>query len=71
MPFGGGPLGPTKRLTQTSLAESGVTDVVNKLTVFMVVRAASHEEAARLFEGHPHMTIYPCDAVEVMPLLGG
>lgn len=28
-------------------------------------------EAARLFEGHPHCTIYPCDAVEVMPLLGG
>jgi hypothetical protein len=47
-----------------------VADVVNELTVFVVVRAASHEDAARLFEGHPHFTIFPCDGVDVMPLLG-
>jgi hypothetical protein len=46
-----------------------VADVVNELTVFVVVRASSHGEAAKLFEGHPHMTILPCDAVDVMPLL--
>ncbi|HYC68078.1 hypothetical protein [Brevundimonas sp.] len=63
--YQGGPLGPTKRAT-----EDGVTDVVNELTVFMVVRAESHEAAAQLFVGHPHCTIFPCDAVEVMPLLG-
>ena len=61
----GGPLGPTKRTTR-----DGIADVVNEMTVFMVVRADSHEAAARLFEGHPHMTIFPCDAVDVMPLLG-
>jgi hypothetical protein len=61
----GGPLGPTKRTTP-----EGVTDTVNELTVFIVVRAASHDEAARMFIDHPHMTIFPCDAVEVMPLLG-
>lgn len=61
----GGPLGPTKRTSQ-----DGVADVVNELTVFVVVRAASHEEAAKLFEGHPHFTIFPCDCVDVMPLLG-
>lgn len=60
----GGGLGPTKRTT-----EAGVADVVNLLTVFMVVRADSHEAAARLFEGHPHMTHFPCDGVEVMPVL--
>jgi len=27
--------------------------------------------AAKMFEGHPHMTIFPCDAVDVMPLLRG
>jgi len=43
----------------------------NELTVFVVVRASSHEEAAKLFEGHPHFTIFPCDAVDVMPLLSG
>jgi hypothetical protein len=47
-----------------------VADVVNELTVFVVVRAPSHEAAAKLFEGHPHFTIFPCDAVDVMPLLG-
>ena len=62
----GGGLGPTKRVS-----EDGIADVVNELTVFMVVRADSHEAAARLFEGHPHCTIFPCDAVEVMPVLRG
>ncbi len=64
--LGGGPLGPTKRVSG-----SGVADAVNEMTVFVVVRAESHEAAARLFEGYPHMTIYPCDCVDVMPLLGG
>lgn len=64
--YQGGPLGPTKRL-----GDDGVlTDMVNLLTVFMVVRADSHEAAARLFEGHPHMSIFVCDGVEVMPVLG-
>lgn len=48
-----------------------MADAINELTVFVVVRAESHEAAARLFVGHPHMTIFPCDAVDVMPLLGG
>jgi len=61
----GGPLGPTKRTS-----EDGITDVVNEMTVFVVVRAPSHEAAAKLFEGHPHCTIFPCDSVDVMPLLG-
>jgi hypothetical protein len=63
--YDGGPLGPTKRTSQ-----DGVSDVVNELTVFVVVRAPSHEAAAKMFEGHPHFTIFPCDAVDVMPLLG-
>ncbi len=62
--YAGGPLGPTKRMTR-----EGIADVVNELTVFIVVRAPSHEAAAKLFEAHPHMTIFPCDAVDVMPLL--
>jgi hypothetical protein len=61
----GGPLGPTKRTSR-----EGVADVVNELTVLVVVRAPSHEAAAKMFEGHPHFTIFPCDAVDVMPLLG-
>ena len=63
--YEGGPLGPTKRTSR-----DGVAEVVNELTVFVVVRAPSHEAAAKMFEGHPHFTIFPCDAVDVMPLLG-
>jgi hypothetical protein len=61
----GGPLGPTKRVS-----EEGVKDAVNEMTAFVVVRAPSHEAAARMFEGHPHFTIFPCDCVEVMPVVG-
>jgi hypothetical protein len=64
--YQGGPLGPTKRTSETGVA----VDVVNELTVFVVVRAPSHEAAARLFEKHPHFTLFPCDGVDVMPLLG-
>ena len=60
----GGPLGKTKHTSR-----NGVADVTNELAVFMVVRAASHEAAAKMLEGHPHFTIIPGEAVEVMPLL--
>jgi hypothetical protein len=60
----GGPLGKTKKITG-----DGIEDVSNDLSAFMVVRAASQEEAARLFEHHPHFTIFPGQSVEVMPVL--
>lgn len=60
----GGPLGKTKRVSA-----GGVEDVTNQLGAFVVVRADSHEAAARLFEGHPHFTIFPGEAVEIMPVL--
>lgn len=62
--YDGGPLGQTKRASQ-----NGVTDAVNELAAFVVVRASSHEAAAKMFEGHPHFTIFPGDAVEIMPVL--
>jgi hypothetical protein len=60
----GGPLGKTKKVT-----ERGIEDVSNEMGAFMVVRAESHEAAARLFEQHPHFTIFPGESVEVMPVL--
>ena len=60
----GGPLGKTKKVSQ-----AGIDDVSNALSGFIVVRANSHEAAARLFENHPHFTIFPGEAVEVMPVL--
>src|SRR5215831_9039658 len=40
-----------------------------QLGAFTVVRAASHEAAAKLFEGHPHFTIFPGETIEIMPIL--
>ncbi len=62
--YTGDPLGKTKRISP-----EGVADISNALAVFLVVRAASHEAAAGMFEGHPHFTIFPGDAIEVMPVL--
>jgi hypothetical protein len=59
-----GPLGKTKKVT-----EHGVEDASNALGAFTVVRAPSHEAAARMFENHPHFTVFPGDSIEVMPIL--
>jgi hypothetical protein len=60
----GGPLGKTKKITQ-----QGIADVSNLLGAFTVVRADSHEAAAKLFENHPHFTIFPGESIEIMPVL--
>jgi YCII-related domain len=60
----GGPLGKTKKITGR-----GIEDVSNEIGAFIVVRAESHEAAARLFENHPHFTIFPGESVEIMPVL--
>jgi hypothetical protein len=60
----GGPLGKTKKIS-----ERGIQDISNEIGAFTVVRADSHEAAAKLFENHPHFTLFPGDSVEVMPIL--
>jgi hypothetical protein len=60
----GGPLGKTKKVSG-----SGIADIHNNLGGYVVVEADDHEAAAKLFEGHPHFTIFPGDGVEVMPVL--
>ena len=60
----GGPLGKTKKVSP-----HGIADTSNEMAAFTVVRAESHEAAAKLFEQHPHFAIFPGDAVEVMPAL--
>ena len=60
----GGPLGKTKQVT-----ERGIQDVSNEMAAFVIVRAESHEAAAKLFQRHPHFTIFPGEAVEIMPVL--
>jgi hypothetical protein len=60
----GGPLGKTKKASQ-----SGIEDTSNHMGAFTVVRADSHEAAAKLFEKHPHFTIFPGECVEIMPVM--
>ena len=60
----GGPLGKTKKVSPR-----GIEDISNAVGAFSVVRADSHEAAARLFENHPHFAIFPGEAVEVMPVM--
>ena len=60
----GGPLGKTKKVDG-----QGIADVTNPMGAFTVVRAASHEAAAKMFENHPHFSIFPGEAVEIMPVL--
>jgi hypothetical protein len=60
----GGPLGKTKKV-----GTGGIADVSNELGAFTVVRASSHEAAAKMFENHPHFAIFPGEAVEIMPVL--
>jgi len=60
----GAPLGKTLRVSR-----QGVESIRNALSAFTIVRADSHEAAARMFEGHPHFTIFPGDSVEVMECL--
>lgn len=60
----GGPLGKTKRA-----AAQGVSDTKNAMTGYVVIQAESHEAAAQMFENHPHFTVFPGEAVEIMECL--
>lgn len=60
----GSPLGKTKRTDK-----NGVSDTRNELGAWTVVQANSQEDAAKLFLGHPHFTIFPGDRIEIMECL--
>ena len=62
--FPGGPLGKTKKVSPT-----GMEDIANAMGGFVVVKADSHEAAAKLFENHPHFSVFPGEGVEVMPVM--
>jgi hypothetical protein len=60
----GSPLGKTKRISR-----DGITDTRNELGAYTIVEAESYEAAAKMFERHPHFTIFPGEAVEIMECL--
>jgi len=57
----GGPLGKTFRADA-----GGVAATRNNMTGYIVIRAESHEAAAKLFERHPHFAIFPGESIEIM-----
>jgi hypothetical protein len=59
--------GKTKRV-----GPDGVSDSRNDIMLYSLVEADSHEAAARMFEGHPHLGI-PQASIEVMEVrsMGG
>src|SRR3954462_9448008 len=60
----GSPLGRTKQVTR-----NGIADIRNNMGAYTVVQADSQDAAAKLFEDHPHFTMFPGEGVEVMECL--
>ena len=63
-PDRGGMVGKTTRVTKAGIAEA-----VNPFYGYIVVEAETIEAAARLFENHPHFSVFPGDGVDIMPFL--
>jgi len=49
------------------VSSSGVKDARNDIMMYQIVQANSADEAAKMFDGHPHLSI-PQGTIEVMPL---
>ncbi len=60
----GGMVGKTTRVTK-----DGVVEAVNPFCGYLVVEAETADAAARLFQDHPHFTVFPGDGVDIMPFL--
>jgi hypothetical protein len=60
----GGPLGKTIKVSK-----KGTEKISNHLAGYVIVEAASQEDAAKMFEGHPHFAIFPGEGVEIMPVM--
>jgi hypothetical protein len=60
----GTPLGKTKHIDA-----NGVSDTKNMMCGYVLIEAESHEAAATMFKDHPHFSIFPGEAVEIMECL--
>lgn len=60
----GSPLGKTKRASA-----QGISDTKNEIAAYTIVQAESHEAAAKMFQNHPHFTIFPGESIEIMECL--
>jgi len=60
----GGMVGRTLRV-----GKAGIGPATNTICGYLVLEAETIEAAARLFEGHPHFSLFPGDGVDLMPLV--
>lgn len=63
----GGMVGKTTRITR----DGTIAPATNDFCGYLVVEAETAEAAAALFSDHPHISTFPGDGVDVMPLLTG
>ncbi len=59
-------VGKTSRITK-----SGIADAQNQIAGFLIVEAADIAAAADLFQDHPHITVFPGDGIDIMPVVTG
>ena len=59
-------VGKTRRVTK-----SGIAEAQNQIAGFLIVEAADIAAAAGLFQDHPHITVFPGDGIDVMPVVTG
>jgi hypothetical protein len=57
----GTPLGKTLQVNR-----EGISSKTNSDCGYVIIKAASHEEAAKMFLQHPHFSIFPGENVELM-----
>lgn len=60
----GGMVGKTLRVTR-----EGAAPATNAICGYVVVEAETIEAAAKIFENHPHFSIFPGDAIDIMPFV--
>lgn len=53
----------------TRVTRSGIADAQNPIAGFTIVEAPDLPSAARLFQDHPHITVFPGDGIDVMPVV--
>jgi hypothetical protein len=59
-------VGKTMRVTN-----AGVANAHNQIAGFLIVEAADVTSAAELFQDHPHITVFPGDGIDIMPVVTG
>ncbi len=57
-------MGKTTRVMKQSIAKAK-----NPFCGYLVVEAETADAAARLFQDHPHITVFPGDGVDIMPFV--